>query len=199
MRQKFTVALLAFGPFGILLVSLLDSLVIPLPAGVDVLLLTIAASEPHDPRRAYFAAFMAVLGSTCGNIALFLAARHGSRRFTKDVTPSSRAQKFQQWFHRYGLLTVFVPCVTPVIPFPLKVFVVSAGALHTRVSKFLLIVLVARMLRYFGEAWLGLNLGAHAEAFLRRNAWSLLGIALAMAMAFYIVIRWNDRRREPLL
>ena len=36
-RQRLTAALLAFGPFGILLVALLDSLVIPLPAGVDVL------------------------------------------------------------------------------------------------------------------------------------------------------------------
>lgn len=198
-RQKLTAALLAFGPFGILAVALLDSLVIPLPAGVDVLVLTIAVEYGNDPRRAYFAAFMAVLGSTVGNLALFMAARHGMRWLIKDVTPSPRAQKFHEWFHRYGLLTVFVPCVTPVIPFPLKVFVVSAGALRTPLSKFLLVVLLARILRYFGEAWLGLNLGPHAEAFLRRNAWSLLGAALAMAMVFYIAIRWNERRRESVM
>jgi membrane protein YqaA with SNARE-associated domain len=196
LRIKLTAALLAFGPFGILLVALLDSFVIPIPAGVDVLVLTIAVKEPE---RAYFAALMAVIGSTIGNVALFWAARHGSRRLIKDVTPSPRAQKFQQWFHRYGLLTVFVPCVTPVIPFPLKVFVVSAGALHTRVSKFLLVVLLARTIRYFGEAWLGLNLGPQAEAFLRRNAWSLLGAALALAMGCYLAIRWNERRRESVL
>jgi membrane protein YqaA with SNARE-associated domain len=201
LRVKLTAALLAFGPFGILLVALLDSLVIPLPAGVDVLVLTIAvdSAAASEPYRAYFAALMAVIGSTIGNLALYWAARHGSRRLIKDVTPSPRAQKFQQWFHRYGLLTVFVPCVTPVIPFPLKVFVVSAGALHTRVSKFLLVVVLARTIRYFGEAWLGLNLGPHAEAFLRRNAWSLLGAALAMAMGCYIAIRWNVRRRESVL
>ena len=198
-RQRLTAALLAFGPFGILLVALLDSLVIPLPAGVDVLVLTIAVEYVNDPQRAYFAAFMAVLGSTAGNIALFMAARHGARWLVKDVTPSPRAQKFHDWFHRYGLLTVFVPCVTPVIPFPLKVFVVSAGALRTRASKFLLVVLVARMIRYFGEAWLGLNLGPHAEAFLRRNAWSLLGAALALATGCYIAIRWNERRHESVL
>jgi membrane protein YqaA with SNARE-associated domain len=192
LRRKLTAALLAFGPFGILLVALLDSLAIPLPAGVDVLVLTISVNEPQ---RAYFAALMAVIGSTAGNIALFMAARHGTRWLIKDVTPSPRAQKFHDWFYRYGLMTVFVPCVTPVIPFPLKVFVVSAGALRTRVSKFLLVVLAARMIRYFGEAWLGLHLGQHAEAFLSRNAWALLGAALAMAVAFYIAIRWNERRR----
>jgi len=198
-RQKLTAALLAFGPFGILVVALLDSLVLPLPAGVDVLVLTAAVESGNNPQRAYFAAFMAVLGSTAGNIALFLAARHGTAWLIKDVTPSPRAQKFHDWFHRYGLLTVFVPCFTPVIPFPLKVFVVSAGALRTRLSKFILVVLAARILRYFGEAWLGLNLGPHAEAFLRRNAWSLLGAGRERARGFYIAIRWNERRRESVM
>jgi membrane protein YqaA with SNARE-associated domain len=197
LRQKLTAALLAFGPFGILLVALLDSLVIPLPAGVDVLLLTIAVKEPG---RAYFAALMAVVGSTCGNLVLFEAARHGTRWFVKkDDTPSPRAERFHRWFTRYGMLTVFVPCVTPVIPFPLKVFVVSAGALRTSLGKFLAVVLFARSLRYFGEAYLGIQLGEGAEAYLRHNAWQLLGVALAMATGLYLAIRWNDRRREPVL
>jgi len=192
LRQKLTAALLAVGPFGVLLVALLDSFIVPIPAGVDVLVLTLAVNEPQ---HAYMAAFMAVLGSTAGNLALFLAARHGTRWLIKEVTPSPRAQRFHDWFHRYGMMTVFVPCVTPVIPFPLKVFVVSAAALRTPLSKFMLVVLVARVIRYFGEAWLGLNLGPNADAFLRRNAWSLLGAALAMALVFYVIVRWSERRK----
>ena len=198
MRKKLTTALLAFGPVGILLVSLLDSTLIPLPAGVDALMLTIAIDAVHEPSRAYFAAFMAVLGSTMGNLILFQAARHGSRVLIKGAPPSARAQKFHQWFERYGLLTVFVPCVTPFIPFPLKVFVVSAGALRTSFGKFLLVVLVGRVIRYFGEAYLGLQLGEHAEEFLRHNAWSLLGVALAMATAIYLLIRLSERRGESV-
>src|SRR5580698_6027587 len=101
LRQKLTAALLAFGPFGILLVALLDSFVIPLPAGVDVLVLTIAVNSAaaSEPQRAYLAALMAVIGSSIGNVALFWAARHGSRKLIKDTAPSPRAQKFQQWFH----------------------------------------------------------------------------------------------------
>jgi membrane protein DedA with SNARE-associated domain len=86
-----------------------------------------------------------------------------------------------------------------VIPFPLKVFVVSAGALRTPFGKFLLVVLFARSLRYFGEAYIGIQLGEGAEAYLRHNAWSLLGVALAMAMGLYFAIRLSDRRSEPLL
>jgi membrane protein YqaA with SNARE-associated domain len=181
---------------GIFLGSLIDSLGIPLPAAIDFWMLTIAVK---DPQNAYLAALMAVLGSTAGNIALFMAARHGGRWLIKEEVESARTHKFRQWFRRYGLLTVFVPAVTPVLPFPLKVFVISAGALRTSFTKFLVVVLLARVLRYFGEAYLGLHLGEHAEEFLRRNAWSLLGVALAMALGMYLVIRHMDRDRETVL
>ena len=196
MLHQLSNALLEFGPFGLLALAVIDSLGVPLPGAMDFLLVAYAVK---DPPNAYFAALMAVLGSTGGNVALFMAARHGSKRFIKAEPSSARVQKFHQWFHRYGLLTVFVPAVTPVVPFPLKVFVVSAGALRTRFSKFLLVVLVARIIRYFGEAYLGLHLGEHAEAFLRRNAWSLLGVAMAMAMGLYLLIRFAYRRSESVL
>jgi membrane protein DedA with SNARE-associated domain len=86
-----------------------------------------------------------------------------------------------------------------VVPFPLKVFVISAGALRTRFGKFLLVVLLARAIRYFGEAYLGVELGEHAKAFLLRNAWSLLGAALAVATGIYLLIRFRVRRGEPVL
>ena len=196
MLKQLSTALLVYGPVGIFLGSLIDSLGIPLPAAIDFWMLTIAVKHPQD---AYFAALMAVLGSTSGNVALFIAARHGGRWLIKEEVESARTHKFRQWFRRYGLLTVFVPAVTPVLPFPLKVFVISAGAFRTSFTKFLVVVLLARVLRYFGEAYLGLHLGEHAEEFLRRNAWSLLGIALAMALGMYLVIRHMDRDRETVL
>jgi len=129
----------------------------------------------------------------------FVREVRGLQRSIKGARPSARAQKFHRWFERYGLLTVFVPCVTPVIPFPLKVFVASAGALRTRFSKFLLVVLAARMLRYFGETYLGLHLGEGAEAYLRRNAWPLLGVTVAVTTGLYIAIRVSERRGESVL
>jgi membrane protein YqaA with SNARE-associated domain len=196
LLHKLTTALLAIGPFGIFLVGVIDALGLPLPAAMDFLMVTIAVKEPQ---KAYFAALMAVLGSTGGNVALFLAARHGSRWFIKGDPASWRGQKFQRWFQRYGLVTVFVPTVTPVVPFPLKVFVMSAGALRTSFAKFLAVIVVARVIRYFGEAYLGLHLGEHAEAYLRRNAWPLLGAALVLATGLYLLIRLNERRGESVL
>ena len=194
MLHKITLALVAFGGPGIFLLSVIDSMGIPLPYATDYWLLTVAVDAP---RRAYFIALMAVAGSSIGSIALFLAARHGRRLFGEGEPTSARGQKFQRWFNRYGLLTVFVPAVTPIVPLPLKVFVVSAGALRTRTSRFLVVLLAARIIRYFGEAYLGVQLGKDVEPFLRRNAWPLCGAVLAMALGLYWLIRWSERWRSP--
>ena len=196
LLKSISDALVAFGPVGVLLLGLADSAGVPLPAVMDALLILVAV---QSPQRAYLTALMAVLGSTAGNVGLFLAVRHGVRRFIPDEPPPGKRQRFQQWFRRYGLLTVFVPMVTPVPPLPTKPFVISAGALHTPLSSFLTVILVARFIRYFGLAYLGIQLGEDARAFLTRNAWTLVGIVLAMALVLYALMRVSDRGRQSVI
>ena len=193
MLSKIVAALITFGPWGALLLGFIDSLGIPVPAGMDVLLVTEAVKAPQ---RAYFTAFMAVLGTAGGSLTLFLAVRHGRRLFLKGEPLPGRRQRFERWFNRYGMLTVFIPAVVPVLPLPLKVFVVSAAALKTPFSKFLMVILLARVIRYFGEAYLGIQLGADAQTFLARHIWMILGIVLALAGGAYVLIGMIDRRRE---
>ncbi|HLK62663.1 MAG TPA: VTT domain-containing protein [Bryobacteraceae bacterium] len=197
MRKIFA-ALVAFGPWGVLVISIIDSMGIPIPSGVDFLLLTVAAGSVNNPQHAYFTALLAVIGSTVGNLVLFQAARHGRRLFGKGEPSPGKQQRFQQWFQRYGLMSVFVPAVTPVVPLPLKVFVISAGALHTPVSRFVAVILLARIIRYFGEAWLGIQLREDAKGFLIRNGWTICGVALAATLALLFLVRLNDRRRQTI-
>jgi membrane protein YqaA with SNARE-associated domain len=192
LLAKIAAALVTYGPWGVLLIGLIDSVGLPLPATMDALLIVIAVKAPE---RAYFAALMAIFGSLAGNVALFSGARYGLRRFTKAVPEPGNSQRFRKWFHRYGLLTVFIPAATPFLPLPLKVFVISAGALHTPLPKFMAVVALARTIRYFGDAYLGIKLGMDAQGFLQRNAWTLVGVALGVAFLIYVLIRWNDRRQ----
>ena len=185
-------ALIRFGPWGVLLLSLLDSLGVPLPAVMDALLIYVAWKSPE---RAWFTAGTAVAGSIVGNCGLFWAARHGLRRLIKVPEPG-QPQKFRDWFQRYGLVTVFIPALLP-IPLPLKVFVISAGALHTPAGQFIAVITLARVARFLGEAYLGMRLGQDAQTFLNHNAWTLTGIALALAFLLFWLIRLNDRRRTP--
>jgi membrane protein YqaA with SNARE-associated domain len=190
---KVTVILGAYGPWGLFALCAADSFGVPLPAITDALLIGIAAGSVKNPRHAWFGALMAVLGSLGGNIALYVAARRGAEWLRGSEPPPGKRRRFRAWFHQYGLLTVFVPAVTPFVPLPLKVFVISAGALRTPFAGFLAVILLARVIRYFGETYLGLILGADARGFLTRNGWALAGAATALALAMYLLMRRRDR------
>jgi membrane protein DedA with SNARE-associated domain len=99
------------------------------------------------------------------------------------------------WFLRYGLLTVFIPAVLP-IPLPLKVFVLSAGALGVRPSTFLLVVLAARAPRYLGLAFLGAKLGGNSADYLKQHMWHLLGLAVALFVVLYAAMLLAGRYRS---
>jgi membrane protein YqaA with SNARE-associated domain len=193
--NQLTRALLAWGPAGILLLSILDSSGVPVAGVFDALLILIAVQRPGV---AWWCAGLAVIGSTTGNTILFLTARRGGRRLMSGAAPEGKGGRFREWFRRYGMVTVFVPTLVP-IPMPLKVFVISAGLLGTSFPEFVSVVLVARVIRYFGEAWLGIRLGTGSAAFLKAHAVDfVLGAALLFA-ALYAWISWKDRRRRKAL
>ena len=194
--HKIAFTLTAYGPWGIFVLAALDSLGVPLPGAVDLLVAGFAASNVHAPARAYSVALLATVGSLGGNILLFQAASHGRRLFSKPGRAPGGSAGFEAWFCRYGLLTVFVPAVTPLVPLPLKVFVISAGVLRTRFGRFLRVILAARTIRYLSLAWLGVQLGENAPDFLQRNVWTLVGIALALALTLGFLVRWNDGQRQ---
>ena len=192
MLKHVTEILIRYGTLGLFVIGLLDSAGVPLPAAMDLLLLGVAIKTPEN---AWLAAAVAVVGSLGGNIILFRAARLGGSRFVKKDLPEEEQHRFRRWFARYGLLTVFIPAIVPFVPLPLKVFVVSAGAMHTPTSRFLIVILAARLLRYFGLAFLGIQLGENAEGFLRHNGWGMVAGLAVMALLVMVAIRWYDRRR----
>jgi membrane protein YqaA with SNARE-associated domain len=191
LLQHLVDALKAYGPWGVFALALLDSAGIPIPAAMDFLLLGIGL---ESPRHAYFAALLATVGSFLGNAGLFWAARGGARRWVKAVPEPDKPQRLRGWFRRYGLVTVFIPAAFPIIPLPLKVFVISAGVLHTPPGKFMAVILLARVLRYFGLAYLGIQLGDNAGYFLRHNAFAITGVAVGLALGLVLLIKLNDRR-----
>ncbi len=188
--------LVSVGPWGLLVLAFLDSTGVPIPNALDAYLVFLAAK---DPPRAYWYATLAVAGSMIGNAALFLVARRGGRRFLQRAE-HGRSQRFRRWFDRFGLVTVFVPCLMP-IPMPLKIFVICAGALNTPFAAFLVVILVARIPRYFGEAWLGVRLGKESTTFLRTHVWQFVVTAIALFVFLSLLIiaseRWRSRRQSP--
>jgi len=185
--KHFTEALFAIGPVGVLVLAFLDSTGIPVAAGMDALLIFLAV---QSPQVAWVSAAFAVLGSTAGNLILFTAAQRGGRRFLEKSARPGRSKRFAEWFRRYGLLTVFIPALIP-FPLPMKLFVVCAGALATSRRAFLLVVVLARVLRYCGDVWLGLSLGRGSVAFLTSHVWYFAGAGLLLFVILYAILRWG--------
>ncbi len=160
--------------------------------GVDAVIVVIAAVS-HA--QAYMAAVAAITGSLVGSLILFMIARKGGEEYHRRHTSSARGNKLRAWFHEYGLLTVFVPAFVPIIPLPLKIFVISAGALEESPVTFSLVMLAARVPRYFFLAWLGSRLGSNTLPYLRQHLWQLILLAAALFVVLYAGVRIvHDRR-----
>jgi membrane protein YqaA with SNARE-associated domain len=189
--KHLTDVLIASGPVGILLLSILDSSGVPVAGVFDALLILISVERPG---AAWLCGGLAVAGSTIGNTLLFWTARRGGRRFMEKAAPEGRAAKFRQWFVQYGMVTVFVPALVP-IPMPLKLFVISAGVLGTAPAEFIGVILLARVLRYCGEVWLGVTLGKESPAFLRTHVWNFAAGAVLLFVFLYLFIQFRQRGR----
>jgi membrane protein DedA with SNARE-associated domain len=95
LLHKIAVVLAAYGPWGILFLAAIDSLGVPLPAAIDLLVTGTAASNVNAPLLAYGVAVLATVGSLGGNIALFQAARHGRRLFGKPAPAPESGTRFE--------------------------------------------------------------------------------------------------------
>ncbi len=187
--------LLRFGPLGILVISAVDSAGIPLPMGVDALLITIAVTSPE---KAYLAALLAVAGSVVGNAFLYQIAHKGGEVYLNRHTESPRARKFRRWFQQYGLITVFIPTVVPIVPLPLKVFVLTAGATRVSFRAFLLTIFAGRVPRFLALAYLGSQLGENSMGWLKEHALVLALVAIGLFLFLFALVKWTEhRKRHP--
>lgn len=189
--KEFLASLATWGPSGLFLAALLDGAGVPVPSGVDVLIVLVTTQLPD--RWGWLAA-VTVLGSVVGNLLLFALARRGGQVFLEKRTRSKRAQQFRGWFDRYGLMTVFVSALVPLPIMPMKIFVFCSGALGVSPVRFVIAFVSARIPRYVGLSLLGRAMGSDAIGFLRAHVWHLaLFAALLFVLLIVLVKRLNAR------
>ena len=160
----------------------------------DALLIIIAVQRPTV---GWWCAGLAVIGSTVGNAILFHLSQRGGRQFLAKAASEGRAMRFRAWFKRFGLLTIFIPALIP-IPMPMKLFVITAGVFGTPVWEFLGVVVLARIVRYFGEVWLGVTLGHESTGFLKAHVGQFTGYAIALFAVLYALLLWRHGYRNSM-
>jgi len=173
------------GGLGLFLIAFLDSSFLTFPVINDLLLIDLSIRYPA--RMPYYAA-MATLGSIGGCVVLYYIARKGGEAmFHKHAGP--RARHIHAWINRNGFVSILVTALLPP-PTPFKVFVVAAGALEMPVLRFVLGLLAARAIRYFGEGFLAIRYGDQAGSFLLTHKLEVTGIVLLVVLTLYLVSRF---------
>lgn len=183
--------LLSWGPLGVFSFALIESAGIPNPGGTDLflLVLTIAHANP------WVCALLAVIGSLLGSLIFYEIISRGGERWLTRFIASRRGQTFRAWFHRYGLVTVFIPALLPIPFLPFKAFAGCAAALGVKRSRFFLVLAAGRIPRYFALAFLGAELGENSLHWVTGHMWQLVTVAVALAALLFLLIRMADRKR----
>src|SRR5215471_11899649 len=78
---------------------------------------------------------MAALGSTLGSIIIYWIGYKGGEVFIVKRMGAERFQKIHASFENHGFLALMVPAMLPP-PTPFKLFVLSAGVVEMRLSRF---------------------------------------------------------------
>ena len=172
------------GGLGLFLIAFLDSSVLTFPVINDLLLIDLSVQYPA--RMPYYAA-MATIGSVAGCLLLYYIARKGGEAmFQKHAGP--RAEQIHAWIKRNGFLSILVTALLPP-PTPFKVFVIAAGALEMPVRTFVLGLLAARGIRFFGEGFLAVRYGDQAGPFILSHKLEVAGIVLGIVLVLYLASR----------
>ncbi len=181
------------GPWGVFFVSLADSAFIPMPQGVDALLLAQAIASPDV---AYLSAGLGVLGSLLGSTALYFLARRAGHSTLHRNMSSDGIRRLSGLVGRWGAALVIPVTMTP-LPLPMKPVVLAAGVVQMPLVAFCLAILSARLVRYGGIVFLGLRYGERGLELAVANA-HLAVLACAVFAALFVLVhrlanRWLNR------
>lgn len=175
--------LLALGIPGLFLVSFLDSAGVPLPGGVDLVVMLLSWQRPS---LFFLIALVAALGSTAGCFVLYRIARTGGDAMMSRF-PADKQEWVKEKVRRNDRLAILVAMLGPP-PFPTKLFILVAGVVRMDWRRFISAVFVGRMVRFLGEAYLAVKLGDRAADTLKQH-YPSIAVALAAAVVLFLVFR----------
>jgi membrane protein YqaA with SNARE-associated domain len=181
--------LIAYGPLGLFGIALLDSALIPLPGGPDVVMILLSKGRPGW-MPIYAAA--ATLGSVTGCVILYYISRRAGRRALERFSEKKQA-RVKQLIDRYDVLSVLVVSILPP-PFPFKLFIITCGVLRLSIMRFAIAIAFGRAFRFLLEGYLAVNYGDQAENLFRQYfPWIGLGLAILIIFAFIAWMLWRKR------
>jgi membrane protein YqaA with SNARE-associated domain len=196
--KSLQAALIGFGALGILAIALLDAALIPLPGGPDVVVM---ALSHHNHAMAPVYVIAAIAGSAIGSLLPYFIGRKGGQAALKKFSPKRRA-RVEDLINRYDIWALLLAAVLPP-PFPLKIFLLSAGAFRMRIWRFIAAMIAGRGVRFALEGWMAVSYGEHAADIFKQH-YPKIGLSIAAAILIIFLLnnllkrrRFNDELEAP--
>lgn len=175
------------GPFGIILMALVDNSVIPTPGSVDLLTVYFAARTADIW---YWYALISTVGSVLGGYITYRLGRKGGKEAMEKKISRSRVGKIYRKFESGGFWAIFIPGLLPP-PFPMSPFLIAAGAFNYPRNKFLAALTLSRAIRYSLIAYLASIYGRHIMKFVNQYykpvMWASISFFVACALAALVL------------
>jgi membrane protein YqaA with SNARE-associated domain len=183
------------GP-GLILLGVIDNSMIPIPGGMDIFVVLLAA---HRREWWLYYAFMAAIGAVLGGYLTYRLAEKGGEETLEKKIGKDRAQKVYDKFKKRGFATIAISAVLPP-PFPMVPVLMAAGVLQYPRKKFLIALSSGRATRYFALAVLGRFYGVTILASLRQYykplLYTLIALAALAAIAVLLYFKWYRPRQQ---
>ena len=167
-------------------ISFIESSFFPIPP--DIMLITMGLAKP---KRAWFYAGLATLGSVLGGIAGYLLGAFFFNLMQPLLLEFNYWPAFlqvQQWFHTWGFWVVFLAGFSPI---PYKLFTIGAGAIHMAFIPFFIASIVGRAMRFFLVSAIMFWGGESMQRFLHRYidiiGYAFIAILLIAYLIWYIM------------
>ncbi|HEY7180639.1 MAG TPA: VTT domain-containing protein [Blastocatellia bacterium] len=187
--KSLKVALIGLGALGVFGIALLDASFIPLPGGPDVAVMALA-HQNHSMALAYVIA--AIAGSTFGSLLPYFVGRKGGQAALRRFSPKNRA-RVEDLIHRYDIWALLLAAVLPP-PFPLKLFLISAGAFRVRLWRFVAAMAIGRGVRFALEGWMAVSYGEQAAEIFKQH-YPKIGLSIAAAIVIIFLLNNLLKRR----
>lgn len=166
------------GP-GLILIGLIDNSVIPIPGGMDVFVVVLAA---HHRAWWFYYGFMATVGALAGGYVTYRLAEKGGRPALEKKIGKERAEKVYKRFEKGGFSTLVVGSILPP-PFPLVPVIMTAGVMRYPPQKFLSALAAGRAARFFALAFLARLYGTMILGLIRHYYKPLLYVFIGLGVA----------------
>jgi len=179
------------GPFGLLLLSALDSSFLVLPLGNDLLLVALVSSSGGSWISTAYVA-MAAVGSMLGVLTVDVLMRTAGEKGLARFVSRKQIKKIKSRMDKQAGWAVFLAALIPP-PFPFTAVIMTASSLQYSRKKLLWLVFAGRLLRftliailaiYFGQRLLALAESRAVEYFVYAP------IAIAVVGSTLSIIKW---------